>query len=170
MCSNLMNKSYPIERPKNEFGPAYNLFESTLLVPAGSKLATLADANRAGVRVVGIQNTTTIRSAIRALNNATVIPARSVDVAVEMIRSGQADALALSRNSLQGLVARLPGARILDGHFHAASTAIAVAKNRPAALAYVSAFIEDAKASGLVRRALDEVGLKEATVAPPGAR
>lgn len=99
-----------------------------------------------------------------------MIAARSVDEAVEMIRAGQADALALSRDSLRGLVARLSGARILDGHFHAAGTAIAVAKNRPAALAFVSAFIEDAKASGLVRRALDEVGLKEATVAPPGVR
>ena len=43
------------ERKKQvEFGPAYNLFESTLLVPSGSNIATLADANRAGVRVVGI--------------------------------------------------------------------------------------------------------------------
>jgi hypothetical protein len=30
-----------------------------------------------------------------------------------------------------------------------------VPKNRPAALAYVSAFTEDAKASGSMRRALD---------------
>jgi polar amino acid transport system substrate-binding protein len=42
-----------------------------------------------------------------------------------------------------------------------------VAKNRPAALAYVSEFIESAKASGLVRRALDNAGLSNEKVAPP---
>jgi polar amino acid transport system substrate-binding protein len=48
--------------------------------------------------------------------------------------------------------------------------AVAVPKNRPAALAYVSAFVEDAKASGSVRRALDNAGLKTSTVAPAGRR
>jgi polar amino acid transport system substrate-binding protein len=95
---------------------------------------------------------------------------RTVDEAMELIRTGKADALALSRSSLQGLARKLPGTRILDGHFHATSTAVAVPKNRPAALAYVSAFVEEAKASGLVRRAFDEVGLKDAVVAEPGAR
>jgi polar amino acid transport system substrate-binding protein len=41
-----------------------------------------------------------------------------------------------------------------------------VPKNRPQALAAVTAFMKDAKASGLVRRALDDAGFKDATVAP----
>jgi polar amino acid transport system substrate-binding protein len=44
--------------------------------------------------------------------------------------------------------------------------AVAVPKQRPAALAYVSAFVEDAKPSGSVRRARDNAGLKTSTVAP----
>ena len=48
--------------------------------------------------------------------------------------------------------------------------AVAVPKNRPAALAYVSAFVEDAKAAGSVRRALDNAGLKTSTVAPAEKR
>jgi polar amino acid transport system substrate-binding protein len=47
---------------------------------------------------------------------------------------------------------------------------VAVPKNRPAALAYVSAFIEEAKASGLVRQAFDAIGLKGSAVAPPGMK
>lgn len=43
-------------------------------------------------------------------------------------------------------------------------------KGRPAALAYVSGFIEEAKASGLVRQALDEMGLKSSQVAPAGMK
>ena len=47
---------------------------------------------------------------------------------------------------------------------------LAVAKSRPAALAWVTAFMEDAKASGVVRRALDAAGLRDEPVAPPEPR
>lgn len=76
----------------------------------------------------------------------------------------------LSRASLQSLRPRLPGARILEGRCHATSTAVAVPKHRPAALAYVGDFVEAAKASGSVRRALDSAGLDDAMVAPLSAR
>jgi hypothetical protein len=42
---------------------------------------------------------------------------------------------------------------------------VAVPKNRLAALAYVTEFVEEAKASGLVRRAFDAVGLSGSVVA-----
>ena len=45
--------------------------------------------------------------------------------------------------------------------------AVAVPKNRPDALAYVSNFVEDAKAAGSVRAALDRLGMKSSVVAPP---
>jgi len=157
-------------RKKVAFGPAYNLFDSTYLVRAGLEVRELAGLDRPGMRIIGIEGTTTIRAAQRSLKTVTITPVRTADEAAGLIGAGRADALAMSRNSLRGLVAKLPGTRILDGHYHATSTAVAVPKNRPAALAYVSIFIEEAKASGLVRRAFDEVGLKDAVVAPPGAR
>jgi hypothetical protein len=39
---------------------------------------------------------------------------------------------------------------------------------RPAALAYATAFVEEAKASGLVRRSLDSFGMQSAVVPPAG--
>ena len=87
-----------------------------------------------------------------------------------MVLAGKADAIALGREALGGLASRIPGSRILDGGFLNSTTAIAVPKNKPAALAYVSAFIEEAKASGLVRRAFDDIGLKSSQVAPPGMK
>jgi polar amino acid transport system substrate-binding protein len=83
-----------------------------------------------------------------------------------MLRAGQSDAFALSHDSLPPLAAGLPGSRILAGGFQQTVIAIAVPKNRPQALAAVTAFMADAKASGLVRRALDAAGFKDATVAP----
>jgi len=63
-------------------------------------------------------------------------------------------------------VAQLPGSRIVDGGFQQTGIAIAVPKGRPAALAYVTKFMEEAKASGAVRRAMDRAGMKDLPVAP----
>jgi polar amino acid transport system substrate-binding protein len=153
-------------RRKVDFGPSYYLIESTCLIAAGSPIATLGDLDRPGVRLVGVANTTTIRSAARSFGNATIVAATSVDEAMEMMRSGNADAVALSRDSLRTLAARLPGSRIADGSFQTTGIAVAVPKNRPAALAYVSAFIAEAKTSGALRRAFDRAGLTGEPVAP----
>jgi len=55
-------------RKRVEFGPAYNLFESTCLVLGSSGFRTVSDLDRPGVRVGGEANTTTIRAAARELN------------------------------------------------------------------------------------------------------
>jgi ABC-type amino acid transport substrate-binding protein len=70
-----------------------------------------------------------------------------------LLRAGKADAFALSRDSLAPLMTQLPGSRIVDGSFQQTGVAIAIPKNRPNALAYVTVFLESAKASGSVRRA-----------------
>ena len=148
------------------FGPNYCLIESTYMVTGASGIRILAEVDRPNVRVVGIANTTTIRAAARSLKNTTITAATSVEAAVEMLRTDAADAFALSRDSLPPFVAQLPGSRIVDGGFQQTGIAIAVAKGRPAALAYVSAFLEHAKASGSIRRALDRAGFRDQPVAP----
>jgi polar amino acid transport system substrate-binding protein len=92
------------------------------------------------------------------------------EAGVELMRAGKVDAIALSREAVGGLVQALPGSRVLDGGFLNSTTAVAVPRDRPAALAYVTAFIEEAKATGLVRRALDAMGLTSSQVAPAGMK
>jgi polar amino acid transport system substrate-binding protein len=149
-----------------DFGPAYYLTTSTYLVAAGSPIRTLADVDRPGVRVAAVEGTTTARSAARSLKNTSVKTYRTADELLELARSGGADAIALGRESLAGMQAKLPGATILDGYFHATGTAVAVPKGRPAALAYMTGFMEEAKKNGTVRRALDAAGMKDSPVAP----
>jgi len=149
-----------------DFGPAYFLVESTYLVPAGSSVRGIEDVDRPGTRVIGIEGTTTARSAQRSLTHVKLQTVRTIDELYEAMRSGTADAIALGRESLDSFAANFPGSRVLPGHFQATGVAIAVPKNHPLALSYVSAYIEDAKASGVVRRALDNAGMKDAAVAP----
>lgn len=156
------------ERKKRvSFGPAYVLIESTYMAIAASGAKTVADVDRAGMRVIGIANTTTIRAAARTLKNTTIMPVTSVDDAMVILRDGKADAFALSRDSLPVYVKQIPGSRIVDGGFQQTGIAIAVRPNKPTALAYVTAFIENAKQTGLVRRALDDAGFQDEPVAPP---
>ncbi len=155
------------ERKKRiAFGPVYFEVESTYMVTAASGIRTVAEVDRSGVRVVGIANTSTIRAAGRTLKHTAIQAAPSVGEAMTMMTGGAADAFALSRDSLPPFVKQLPGSRIVEGGFQFTGIAIAVPKSRPQALAVASAFMEKAKATGLVRRALDNAGLKALAVAP----
>lgn len=151
---------------KVDFGPAYYLISSTYLVPAGSKIQSIDEVNRPGVRIVGISNTTTVRSARRTAPLALAEEVASVDLMTEMAAAGEGDAFALSHDSFAGLLPKLPGARVLPGHFQQTGISVAVPKGRPAALKIASALMEDVKKSGAVRRALDAAGFKDAEVAP----
>jgi polar amino acid transport system substrate-binding protein len=151
-----------------DFGAPYHLLQSTYLVAPGSTIKTLAEANRAGVRIAIVDGTATGRASTVASPNATTVKVKTPDEAVELMRAGKLDAIALSRESVGGLVDGLPGSRVLEEAFLNSTTAVAVPKNKPAARAYVTEFVEGAKASGLVRHALDAMGLKTSQVAPPG--
>lgn len=159
----------PVDEERKQrvaFGPNYFLIESTYMATAASGARTVADVDRPGMRVIGIANTTTIRAAARTLKNTTIAPVTSVDEAMTMLRDGKADAFALSRDSLPVFVQQIPGSRIVDGGFQQTGIAIAVAKGKPEALSYVTDFLEQAKRSGVVRRALDRAGYADAPVAP----
>ncbi|MCW5691483.1 MAG: transporter substrate-binding domain-containing protein [Pseudolabrys sp.] len=148
------------------FGPSFYLMGSTYLVPAGSDIHTIEQVNRDGIRIVAIANTTTARAARRTAPLATVEEVAGVDIMTAMAQRGDGDAFALSHDSFLGLLPRLPGARILPGQFQQTGIAVAVPPGRPQALSLASRLIEDAKTSGLARRAFDAAGFADLAVAP----
>ena len=148
------------------FGPPYVMIESTYLVPAGSRVETIEEINRPGMRVVAIANTTTMRSARRASPQATVREVPSVDEMMALARAGEGDAFALSKDSFAALLPHLPGARVLGGNFQETGIGVAVPPGRPRALALITALITEAKRNGTVRRALDAAGYPDEPVAP----
>jgi polar amino acid transport system substrate-binding protein len=139
------------------------VIENTYLVAGPSAIKTLADVDRP--EVVGIAKSATMRAASRSLKRAKVVPAKSVDEATGMMKAETAQAFALTHDALSTLQKQLRGSRILDAAFQT-GVAIAVQKDRLAALAYVKDFVERAKANGNVRRAFDDAGLNRLPVAP----
>lgn len=157
-------------RKKLGIGPIYFIGENTYLVRPGANIRTLADVDQGGMRVVGIANTTTIRAVGAMLKNTKITPVPSVDEALGLLRAGQADAFALTRDTLAPLVASVPGSRILDGAFRKIDFAVVLPKDKPQGLAYATQWMNDAKANGTVRKAFDAHGFKSAAVAPADAR
>lgn len=153
-------------RRRVTFGPAYYVLESTYLVAGQPGLKTLADVDAPEVRVLGIAGTTTIRASARSLSRTAPIPVRSVAQAVSLLARGDADALALSRDSLTPLLRALPGSHIVEGGFQRTGVAVAVKQGRMQGLTFVTAFIGGAKRSGFVRRTFDRMGFASEAVAP----
>ena len=57
--------------------------------------------------------------------------------------------------------------RVLYDHYGANQQSMAVAKSQAKRLAYISEFVEQAKASGLVQHAIERAGERGIEVAPP---
>ena len=67
---------------------------------------------------------------------------------------------------LAPLAEKLPGSRMLDGRFMAVQQSVAIPKGREAGFAYLRAYVEEAKASGMVARSIEKAGFRGVTVAP----
>jgi polar amino acid transport system substrate-binding protein len=153
-----------------DFGPTFALSESTYMVPRSSSVRRLEDVDQAGTRVFGVENTATIRSARRTLKHTTVTGVVRLDEVLASFRAGEADAIALGKESLLSLLPDFPGARILDGHFLATGTALAVPRGNSVSLGIFGVLLEELKADGTVRKILDRHGMTGSAVAPPGLR
>jgi polar amino acid transport system substrate-binding protein len=151
-----------------DFSSPYLQVDSTYLLPAGSSIRNVADADRPGVRIAVSRNSVEDSALIGMLKQAEIVRVDTVSAGFEVLRAGKADVFAVPRPTALQFWARLPGSRVLEDRFYAVFHGIAVAKGQAGRLAYVSQFIEEAKASGVVQRALERAGLRGAQVAPPG--
>jgi polar amino acid transport system substrate-binding protein len=147
------------------FTPPYLEIEASYLVSAGSPLRAAAEVDRAGIRVAAPARANYELYLGRTLRHAELVRAASAEAAFELLAGGRVDALAGLRQGLVDLAPRLSGARVLDGRFMGVQQAIGVPRARGAALAYLRGFVEEAKASGLVARAIAATGAVGVTVA-----
>jgi polar amino acid transport system substrate-binding protein len=149
------------------FTAAYLEIEATYLVPGPSPLRTTADVDREGVRVAAPARANYELFLRRNLRRAQLVSTASNDAAFDLLATGQAEALAGLTQALHDRLSRLPGSRIVQGRFMGVQQSIAVPRGRETGLAYLRRIVEDAKASGLVARAIEATGARGVSVAPP---
>jgi polar amino acid transport system substrate-binding protein len=143
------------------FGPIYEVTDATYIVKAGSTIANFATLDQPGVKVAAVNNTTTMRGAMAHLKKAEVTGYQTYDEIFNLLKNGQVDAFALSRDQLNALAKKIPGTRVLDETFKQTVTALAVPLGHQLALDYATKFMTDAKSNGTLRKAFDNNGLKD---------
>jgi polar amino acid transport system substrate-binding protein len=84
----------------------------------------------------------------------------------DLLRTGQTSVYAAPRPVLLALSDQLPSTHVIGDAFTSISFAAFVPKGNNARLAYVSDFLEEAKASGLIKQFIDQNGLRGLKVAP----
>ena len=141
-----------------DFSPPYLERDFTYLVPAGSQIRSVSDADQSGVRIAVVRTHASELALSRTVKQAGLVRAESLETAFDLLRVGNVEAFASARRDLVKYSAQMPGSRVLADRYGASFSAIAVPKGHPGRLAYVTEFIEEAKASGMVQRALERAG------------
>jgi len=157
----------PQRAEKIRFSPAYCEIEATYLVPAGSPIAAVADADRAGTRIAVSARTAYDLWLDRNIRHATLVKADGLDAAFRRFLDEGCDAMAGLRPRLLTDAEALPGARVLDGCFMSVQQAIGTARANAAAAEFLHGFVEEAKATGLVADLIARHKVRGLSVAAP---
>ena len=156
----------PSRAAEVDFTPAVFQFDYSFLAPAGSSLRDFAAVDRAGMRVTVVRNHASTMALTRLVKHAELVGFDLPDEAFAALAGAKVDAFAAPRPILEDFAARLPGSHVLDQGYGINRVGLAVAKQRRALQSYLAEFVEDAKASGLIRRLIAEAGLRGFQVAP----
>jgi len=135
------------------------------LVPADTRVASVSEADRPGVRVATVDRSASDLTLTRDLKQAAIVRGRDLSALIDLVMMGEADVIAAQKTNLYNIAPRIPGSRVLDGRPGSEEQALAIPKGRdPLASAYVQEFVENAKTRGLVQHAIDRAGIRGVVV------
>jgi polar amino acid transport system substrate-binding protein len=162
----------PVRAAQVDFSQNYALAQNTYLVADVSPIRSIADVDRAGVRIgVGLRDagdyflTRTLKNAELKRNEGGIS-----DAMVLALLAGELDAYAGNRMRLHAAAQKTPGLRLVPDNFYGVEQAVIVPKGDAVRLAIVERFIDEARASGLIVDAIGRAGLVGVDVAPAGMR
>lgn len=157
----------PARAAEVEFTAPYVLIEGTYMVLNGSPLKTIDDVDKPGIRIAVGKGAAYDLFLTRTLKHAQIFRAEQGggrDM-IDFFFKEKLDVVAGVKQALQAHAATDPSVRIMDGRFQVIEQAMALPKGRPAAAAYLKAFVEEMKATGFVAEGLKRSG-QDAAVAP----
>src|SRR5512145_576833 len=156
----------PARAAQIAFSAAYLEIEATYLVPAGSKIRSVEEVDRKGMRIAVAARSAYDLYLSRTIKHAELVHAAGLDASYDLFVRDRLDALAGLRPRLLRDIQKLPGARLLEGRFTAVQQAVGTPRGRVASAAFLAALVEEAKASGLVARLIERHGVDGVNVAP----
>ena len=157
----------PVRAEQIQFTPPYVVIEGAYLVAEDSPIRDNVDVDRAGVRVLVSTGSAYDLFLSRTIRHATIVRTMAAKDVVDQFVAQKLDVAAGVRPALEADARRHPGLRLLPGRFMAIHQAMGTPRGRDVAAAYLSAFIEEMKASGFVAEALARNRVVGASVAPP---
>jgi polar amino acid transport system substrate-binding protein len=158
----------PARAAEADFSHPYFQTDFSYVVPSGSSISKLADADQPGVRILVPRNDASDLFLTRTLKRAQLVRADSTPAAMKLLRAGEGDAYAAPRPVLVTEAAAFPGSRVLKEGFGVIYFVAYLPKGNAGRLAYINDFIEEAKASGLVKQIIQRHGLEGVQAAPTG--
>lgn len=158
----------PVRAAEITFTQPYVVIEGTYMVADASPVRAIEDVDREGVRVSVGQGSAYDLFLTRALKRATLVRVPTSAAAIEVFAGGKdgIDVAAGVRQPLAAFAAAHPGHRVVAGRFMVIEQAMATPRGREAGHAYLRAFLDEMKASGMVAAALQRSNQPDAAVAP----
>jgi len=154
------NNATPARSVDMDFAQPHLFVEAGFLVPRGSAISTIAEVDQPGVRLGTIRGSTSEAKFSRELKNAALVPAPSMEAAVNMLDQRHVDVFANNKANLFEMTDKLPGSRVLDGRYGVEQLSIAIPKGRDAGMPFLRQFVEEAKAQGFVVAAAQRARLR----------
>ena len=151
-----------------DFSPDFMLVENIFVAAPGRSFVDAGDVDRPGIRVAVIRDGSPDKFLTQTFKSAQLVRVASGQVAaIEALRSGTADVFGSNAQNVHEVADGLPGSNIVSGAFNTVPMAVALPKGRSsAAHVGLADIVKEAKAAGLVKKAIEEARVKGTRVAP----
>ncbi|WP_329543764.1 transporter substrate-binding domain-containing protein [Streptomyces sp. NBC_01356] len=156
----------PAREAEVAFTAPYVVIEGVYAVPRHSDLTTVADVDRAGVRIGVKRGSAYDLFLSRTLEHASVVRGEE---GVDAFRAQDLEVAAGIRQPLAQYVAAHPELRLIEGRFMQIRQAVGTTVNRrPETVQFLRDLVEELKADGFIADALRRAHQSDSLVAPPG--
>ncbi|TDU02128.1 amino acid ABC transporter substrate-binding protein (PAAT family) [Streptomyces sp. 846.5] len=155
----------PAREAEVAFTAPYVVIEGVFAVPRSSALATVADVDRAGVRIGVKRGSAYDLFLSRTLQHASVVRGEE---GVDEFLAQELEVAAGIRQPMTEFVAAHPEYRLIEDRFMQIRQAVGTTRTgRPETVRFLRDLVEELKASGFVAAALRRANQSDTLVAPP---
>ncbi len=157
----------PLVADKADFIIDVVLTDYMYVAAPGREFANAAQVDRPGVKIGAGQNSFSDQFLSRTLKSAELMPIPGGSGGIEELRTGKVDVWATSAGNVQRLIDRLPGAKLVPGAFTSDRFMVTLPKGKSsAAQSKLVEIVKEAKKTGVVRKAIEQLGLQGVRAAP----